>query len=73
MRVLVTWASCHGSTAAIARRITVVREDAGSTVELRPVAGVEDVPACDAVVVGTSATTATGRRSRPGPGRSPGS
>ena len=55
MKVLVAYASRHGSTVGIAERIAAGLRDAGLDAEARPVAHVDDVEGYDAVVVGSAA------------------
>lgn len=54
MRILIGYASWHGSTAGIARGIAVELEQAGHTAEVRPVGGVDSVSGYDAVVIGSA-------------------
>lgn len=54
MRVLVTYASCHGSTAEIAERIAGRLEAAGDRVECRAMSEVIDLSGYDAVVAGSA-------------------
>lgn len=53
-RVLVTWASRHGSTAEIARTIESVLAENGVAVEARPMAEVDTLYPYDAFVVGSA-------------------
>lgn len=53
MRVLVAFASAHGSTRGVAERIAMRLREAGSTVELCEVASVADLSGYDAVVLGS--------------------
>jgi menaquinone-dependent protoporphyrinogen oxidase len=55
MRVLVAYASRHGSTAEIAQRISAGLNAAGLSAEAVPVAEVTDVAAYDAYVIGSAA------------------
>jgi menaquinone-dependent protoporphyrinogen oxidase len=55
MKVLVDYASRHGSTAGIAERIAAGLREAGLSAEARPVADVDDVGSYEAVVVGAGA------------------
>lgn len=55
MRVLVTYATRHGSTAGIAERIAAVLVDHGHAAEARDVEEGPDVSAYDAVVLGGAA------------------
>jgi menaquinone-dependent protoporphyrinogen oxidase len=55
VRVLVAYASRHGSTIGIGERIAGVLTDAGMTVDLRPVSEVDDVGGYDAFVIGSAA------------------
>jgi menaquinone-dependent protoporphyrinogen oxidase len=55
MKVLVAWASRHGSTQGIAERIAERLAADGLDAEARPVTDVRDVAAYDAVVVGSAA------------------
>jgi len=54
MSVLVAYASRHGSTRGIAERIAERLRVDGLDVDVRPVAGVDDVSAYDAFVVGAA-------------------
>jgi menaquinone-dependent protoporphyrinogen oxidase len=54
MRVLVGYASWHGSTAGVARGIATALEQGGNTVEVLPVAEVDGLAGYDAVVVGSA-------------------
>lgn len=54
MRILVAYASCHGSTAEIARRIASTLESRGETVECRAMSEVADLAGFDAVVAGSA-------------------
>lgn len=54
MKVLVTAASRHGSTAEIARTVARHLADAGHDVDYRRVEDVDDVTAFDAVVLGSA-------------------
>ncbi|HET6917632.1 MAG TPA: flavodoxin domain-containing protein [Acidimicrobiales bacterium] len=54
MRILVAYASCHGSTAEIAGRIANVLRSSGDAVECRPMKEVSDLSAYDAVVAGSA-------------------
>ena len=53
MKVLVTYATCHGSTAEIAQRIADRLRGFGDTVDCRPMADMESVEAYQAAVVGS--------------------
>jgi menaquinone-dependent protoporphyrinogen oxidase len=55
MKVLVTYASRHGSTRGIAERIASTLERHGLTVALTPVGDAESVGAYDAAVIGSAA------------------
>lgn len=55
MKVLVTYATRHGSTAGIASRIAAVLNDEGHPARAVPVESVEEVGAYDAVVLGGAA------------------
>lgn len=55
MRVLVAYATRHGATAGIARRVAAVLTAAGLPAEARPVREVRDVGPYDAVVIGGAA------------------
>lgn len=55
MKVLVAYASRHGSTAGIAERIAAGLRAGGVPAEARAVALVDDIEAYDAVVVGAAA------------------
>ena len=55
MRVLVTYASRHGSTAEIAERIGAGLAAAGLATEVHPVTDVRDIGPYDAVVIGAAA------------------
>ena len=55
MKILVTHASRHGSTAGIAERIAAALRAAGHDAEARPVTDVRDVEPYDAVVLGGAA------------------
>lgn len=55
MRVLVAYASRHGATAGIARRIAEQLQAAGLDADVRDVQEVDDVAAYDAVVLGAAA------------------
>jgi menaquinone-dependent protoporphyrinogen oxidase len=55
MKVLVAFASRHGSTAGIADRIAATLRDAGLEAESRPVKDVRSVDGYDAFVVGSAA------------------
>lgn len=74
MKVLVTYASCHGSTEEIAEQIANRLRAAGDTVTCRPVAEVESVREFQAVVLGSAIDDqawlpeATGFLERIGPG-----
>lgn len=54
MRILVTYASKHGSTAAIAERIAARLRAAAHEVDLGPIAEVADVGTYDAYVIGSA-------------------
>jgi menaquinone-dependent protoporphyrinogen oxidase len=54
MRVLVTYASKHGSTHEVAERIASTIRDSGAVVETRPVSQVADLSGFEAVVIGSS-------------------
>ncbi len=54
MKVLVTYASKHGSTAEIAQRIAERLRERGAEAEARPVADAEDLDGSEAVVVGSA-------------------
>jgi len=55
MKVLVTFASRHGSTAGIAERIAARLNKAGLEADLRPVEDVARIAGYDAVVIGAAA------------------
>ena len=55
MRVLVTYASRHGSTAGIAERIASRLNDDGVEADVRPVDDVSGITGYDAVVIGGAA------------------
>lgn len=55
MRVLVTYATRHGSTAGIAERIAATLEEAGLGADAVPVEEVHDLDGYDAVVLGGAA------------------
>ncbi|WP_234005380.1 flavodoxin domain-containing protein [Arthrobacter sp. PGP41] len=55
MKVLVAYASRHGSTAGIAERIAARITEDGIEAEARPVAEVDDVGQYEAVVLGSAA------------------
>ena len=54
MKVLVAYASRHGSTAEIAERIGARLREAGHEVEVERVDEIADVDGCDAVVLGSA-------------------
>lgn len=54
MRILVAYASCHGSTAEIAGRVANVLQSSGDAVECRAMKEVSDLSAYDAVVAGSA-------------------
>jgi menaquinone-dependent protoporphyrinogen oxidase len=54
MNVLVTYASKHGSTAEVAKRIALVLVEAGVPADVLPVHLVGDIAAYNAVVIGGS-------------------
>lgn len=54
MRVLVTYASKHGSTHEVAERIALTIRDSGAAVETRPVSQDADLSLFDAFVIGSS-------------------
>jgi menaquinone-dependent protoporphyrinogen oxidase len=54
MRVLIAYASKHGSTQEIAERIASGLEQNGVTADLRPANGVDELDACDGVVIGSA-------------------
>ncbi len=54
MKILVAYASKHGSTRAIAERIALRLEPAGHAAEARPVSSVGDLAAYDAFVIGSA-------------------
>ena len=54
MRVLVTYASKHGSTAQVAERIALTLVGSGAKVDVLPMRDVRDVAGYEAVVLGSS-------------------
>lgn len=54
MRVLVLYASWHGSTADITHRITAILADAGAETQVMPVSRGPDPGDYDAVVIGSA-------------------
>jgi menaquinone-dependent protoporphyrinogen oxidase len=54
MRVLVTYASKHGSTHEVAERIASTIRDSGAVVETRQVGQVDDLSGYDVVLIGSS-------------------
>jgi menaquinone-dependent protoporphyrinogen oxidase len=54
MRILVGYATCHGSTAEIAQRIASQLESSGDTVECRAMSKVSDLSSYEAVVAGSA-------------------
>jgi len=54
MRILVAYATCHGSTAEIATRIASRLESPGDTVECRAMSEVSDLSGYEAVVAGSA-------------------
>lgn len=54
LRVLVAYASCHGSTAGIAERIAARLRSSGDTIECRPMGDVSDLSGFDATVLGSA-------------------
>jgi menaquinone-dependent protoporphyrinogen oxidase len=54
MRVLVTYATKHGSTAQVAERIALALARSGASVDVLPVSDVGDIAGYEAVVVGSS-------------------
>jgi menaquinone-dependent protoporphyrinogen oxidase len=55
MKVLIAYASRHGSTAGIAERVAAGLREAGLSAEARPVTDVDDVGSYQAVVIGGAA------------------
>ena len=55
MRVLVAYATRHGATAGIAKRVAATLSAAGHEAEARPVEEITDVEPYDAVVIGAAA------------------
>jgi menaquinone-dependent protoporphyrinogen oxidase len=60
MRVLVTYATKHGSTRGIAEAIAATISGHGIAAELLPVEGVEEIESYDAVVLGSPSIWADG-------------
>lgn len=54
MRILVAYASVHGSTAEIARAIALTLRRAGMDVDVAPVNEIEDVRSYDSVIAGSA-------------------
>lgn len=54
MRILVTYATCHGSTAQIARRIASRLESPADAVECRAMSEVSDLSGYEAIVAGSA-------------------
>jgi menaquinone-dependent protoporphyrinogen oxidase len=54
MRVLVTFASKHGSTREVAQRIAARLDELGAPTDVRPMSEVEELNGYDGVVIGSS-------------------